>query len=553
MKPSPWERDEKEVARAAAEKKRRIEAMLRRMRERASTKIDSINGSPSDQKPTPALALPPNDCDFGTLNIRPNEDFCRFVQLFDEVASSNEPLHLALLWPHTPPRAILPWIIREVARGKQPGPMRTLFVNIGRPAMQMLSGLAAGTAQLHARGLIRANVDDSTNSNRPITPDAHFYLFLGDRTNSIDSVPIVSIVPHAIAIDDGIYWRDFDEKTLKGFKRHFSTERLRAIQKHLDILTSAERGPGFAFLLPAYFDPTARRRAVARIPGSIDLIVIDMTLQTVAGRDASALLCDILSDLEQSSARIATRVLVITDCPLRFSFLRRSARRRRDSGVLGNKLESHRLLWRTRGRGFQPIPTLTAPAVPIVETVASEESIIAGRLWLCARELDESNPLASVLRDAAATLKGIALTASSAPAILAPYQDVHDVYHRMKRERHSFDPHYNKALALLAEGAGGPLKEKIANALATGLDLANAMLSDTPLLRYLKRLLDTGASNEDILVVLRHPEDAQQTGERLLDYLTEPGRFVGAVPSVRPPTPYRYEGSLETQRPTIVV
>jgi len=42
------------------------------------------------------------------------------------------------------------------------------------------------------------------------------------------------------------------------------------------------------------------------------------------------------------------------------------------------------------------------------------------------------------------------------------------------------------------------------------------------------------------LVVLRHPEDAQQTNDQLLDFLTAPGSFVGGVPELRVTTPYHY-------------
>ena len=59
-----------------------------------------------------------------------------------------------------------------------------------------------------------------------------------------------------------------------------------------------------------------------------------------------------------------------------------------------------------------------------------------------------------MLKQGAIALKGMALTASGADAILAPYTDVHDVYHRVKRERHSFEPHYNKAMARRCRWAG---------------------------------------------------------------------------------------------------
>ena len=148
-------------------------------------------------------------------------------------------------------------------------------------------------------------------------------------------------------------------------------------------------------------------------------------------------------------------MLVVTDCPVRYSFLRSSARRRRNCGQLGNKIESHQLIWATRGRGFENAQALQPASPPIVETIASQECIIASRLWAHARELEEDSALGDVLRQGATALKGMALTAAGADALLAPYGDVHDVYHRSKRERHSFEPHYNKALALIAEGRAG--------------------------------------------------------------------------------------------------
>jgi hypothetical protein len=83
------------------------------------------------------------------------------------------------------------------------------------------------------------------------------------------------------------------------------------------------------------------------------------------------------------------------------------------------------------------------------------------RVWRHAHDLDASNPLESILIDAAAALKGMALTASSADTLLAPYSDTHDAYHRIKRERHSFEPHYNKALGLIAEGRAGHLRDAV--------------------------------------------------------------------------------------------
>src|ERR1700730_13541812 len=72
-------------------------------------------------------------------------------------------------------------------------------------------------------------------------------------------------------------------------------------------------------------------------------------------------------------------------------------------------------------------------------------------------------------------------------------------------------------------------------------------------MRYLKRVLSNAAADEDILVVLRHPEDGQQTSDLLLDFLTAPGGFPGRIPNLRITTPSRYAAELETKRPTTVV
>jgi hypothetical protein len=83
--------------------------------------------------------------------------------------------------------------------------------------LQAVSGIEAGTARLRARGLYRTGVERPGSSIGKIGPDAHFYMFLGDtRESSISTVPLVSIVPHAIALSDGVYWRDFDEKPSRG-------------------------------------------------------------------------------------------------------------------------------------------------------------------------------------------------------------------------------------------------------------------------------------------------------------------------------------------------
>jgi hypothetical protein len=177
------------------------------------------------------------------LNQKPNDDLIETTALFDSVVSSNRPLHAALIWPHIPPRAILPWMVREISRGRSGRPIRTLFLNMGRSSLQAMSGVEARTAQLRMRGVYRSGLN-GISSGGEIGPDAHFLMFLGDTGDTgIQSVPLISIVPHAVALNDGIYWRDFDEKTLKGFKRYFSLQRLNSIRKYLDVLTSGSRSP----------------------------------------------------------------------------------------------------------------------------------------------------------------------------------------------------------------------------------------------------------------------------------------------------------------------
>jgi hypothetical protein len=516
--------------------------------------------------PLPTLPSPPpnaevskaierantSDADFSVLNQQPNADLVQFVQLFDSIIASNHGLHSVLIWPHIPPRAILPWMVREVTRGRRNPPLRTLFLNMSRPALQAMSGIEAKTARLRALGVYRSDLDGHRAGN--IDPDAHFYMFLGNtRESGIQTVPLISIIAHAVALNDGTYWRDFDEKTLKGFKRYFPQNRLQSIRKYLDVLTSATSSPAFAFLLPSHFEASARKDALRRLPGTLDLVVIDLGTAAVGGRNASTLLCEILAELEQQLRPIPKKVLILTDCPLRFSFIRPSLKNRRDPGELSNKADPHRLVWASRGRGFDPIAPLEKCAVPSVETIGSQECVIATRLWEDARRLDDDNPLARVLGEGAAALKTMALTASGADAMLKPYGDTHDVYHRIKRERHSFEPHYANAMALIGEGRSGAWRDKIEADLGEALSLARGLRAETPLMRYLKRMLTIASADEDILVVLRHAEDAQQTGDLLLDFLTAPGSFSGRIPNVRVTTPSRYTAEVETKRPTTVV
>jgi hypothetical protein len=543
------------IAEASASKKERTRQLLVRMKERrAAVEVSESSMAPNGTGPAvlPETAVEP-DRDFGVIPHAPNRDLVQFVDLIDRVRAGERKLHAALFWPHIPPRGILPWMLREISRGRESPPLRTLFVNMGRPALRAAAGLEARTERLRARGLVRGGVKaDQVPSF--IGPDAHFYMFLGDTAYSgIAAVPLVSIVPHSVALNDGTFWRDFDEKTLKGFKRLYPPTRLNSIRKHLDILSSAERSPSFAFLLPSHFPESDRRDALRRVPGTVDLAIVDMTTHAVRGRDASALIRDLVAELEQCLQSPPARVLVLTDCPLRFSFIRGSLRSRREHGSLGTKLESHHLVWQTRGYGFDVLQERSAASRPLVETIASRECIVASRLWERARKLDETNPLAAAMTQGAIALKAMGLTAAGADAILAPYTDVHDAYHRIKRERHSFEPHYNKAMALLGEGHAGPWREMIEADLTEGLSLAGALRVETPLMRYLQRVLRELDPHHDVLVVLRHPEDAQQGNDRLLDFLTTPGSFLGGVPELRVATPNHYAAEVERRQPSVVI
>jgi hypothetical protein len=557
VKDRPWETARQTPSEAAAERAERTRQLVSRMRERAASasdfpKSDDVS-APGTQEPEATHDTTDTDC--SVFLQEPNRDLRSLIELFDKVRTSGCCIHLALAWPHIPPRAILPWMLREVSRGRNNPPLRTLFVNMGRPALRTLAGIEAKTARLAARGIYRSGVNDSAKGPLIATPaigaDVHFYTFLGQ--SMVQTVPLVSIVPHNIAMNDGVFWRDFDEKTLKGFKRYFDANRLRAIRKHLDLLTSGGRGPSFAFLMPSHFGASARREAIARLPGGIDFVVVDMSTHAVRGRDASALLRDILGELEAGLTTGAQHVLITTDCPLRHSFLRRTAQRRQQAGRLGTRVEVHRFPWSSRDKGWESIPVLSDRAPPIVTTIASQESVLATRLWRHAQELDQAGSLSAILLDGAVALKGMAMTACGADALLAPYIDTHDAYHRIKRERHSFAPHYNKALAEIAVGQAGHLRDILEKDLDESLAAADALRTETPLMRYVRRELVDAPTSSDILLVLRHPEDAQQAYNYFLDYLTEPGRFIAGVPNFRVTTPNRYYGEIATRAPSCVI
>jgi hypothetical protein len=54
------------------------------------------------------------DRDFEVLTSNPARNLIDFADLFDRVIASDDKIHAALFWPHIPPRATLPWMLREV-------------------------------------------------------------------------------------------------------------------------------------------------------------------------------------------------------------------------------------------------------------------------------------------------------------------------------------------------------------------------------------------------------------------------------------------------------
>lgn len=544
--------DTQKFADAAAAKSARAQQLIAKLQEQQ--KAAYASQAPREEGASASLeGNGMQDSDYGILNKTPNEDLLRFCRLFDVVDASAQTVHAALLWPHIPPRSILPWMLREVGRGRSARPLRSLFVNMSRSALQAMAGVEASTARLKARGVYRSERDNDLTSTGEIGVDAHFFMFLGGTQESPPFIPLISIIPHSVAMDDGTYWRDFDEKTLKGMKRHFSLQRLKAIRKYLDVLTSKDKGPAFAFLMPSHFEATSRKAALERLTSPIDVVVIDLGIQALGGRNVSELVSELLTELEQHLVAAPKRVLIVADCPLRFGYALRAMKNRKDAGPLGARANIHRLVWASRDRGFQALAPLAASAPPKIETVASEESVVATRLWTNAQKLEDGNPLKAILQSGAAALKGMALTAAGADAMLKPYSDTHDFYHRMKQKRHSFAPHYWEAMALVGEGRGGAWRDKIEADLAQALSLASALHTETPVMRYLKRCLSSASSDEDILIVLRHPEDAQQTTDALLEFLTAPGNFAGSIPNLRVTTPGRYASELEAKLPTSVI
>src|SRR4051812_37415641 len=133
------------LAEAAASKRERTKLLVDRLRNRATTEMAGEPAPAPAQQPleTHSSGSVLNDRDFTVATVEPNEDLTRFVDLLDDVASSDQRLHAALLWPHIPPRAILPWMLREVSRGRVEQPVRTLLLNMGRPALQTVADIGA--------------------------------------------------------------------------------------------------------------------------------------------------------------------------------------------------------------------------------------------------------------------------------------------------------------------------------------------------------------------------------------------------------------------------
>jgi hypothetical protein len=394
VKRSPWEKKQPNHAEIAAANAERTRSLLSRLKKEAeTTPVHEPEQRVPEPAPTP-VTIADDDLDYSVLAQEPNAELKLLVELFDNVVRNECPLHLSVAWPHIPPRMILPWMLREVCRGRVRRASRTLFVNMGRPALRALSGVAARTSRLQARGVFRSGIEGrGYGASHPIGPDAHFLMFLGDTRNaSVTTVPLISIVPHAVALNDDTFWRDFDEKTLKGFKRYFDLSRLQSIRTHLDVLSSARRSPGFAFLMPSHFDQAARRKALKCLPGNIDLVLVDMTTHAVRGRDASELLRDLLHELELQRNLTPRRTLIVTDCPVRYSFLRSAAQNRRNAGPIGTRVQVHRLTWSSRRKGWEaPAPIQPAPT-PQVVTIASQECVVATRLWRHSQELEPANP-----------------------------------------------------------------------------------------------------------------------------------------------------------------
>jgi hypothetical protein len=138
------------LAEAAASKRERTKQLVDRLRSRAAagTTEKSAPGQAEQSVEPPTRVSAVKDRDLTVATVEPNEDLTHFVDLLDEVVSSDQRVHAALLWPHIPPRAILPWMLREVSRGRVEQPVRTLLLNMGRPALQAVADIGARTEKL---------------------------------------------------------------------------------------------------------------------------------------------------------------------------------------------------------------------------------------------------------------------------------------------------------------------------------------------------------------------------------------------------------------------
>ena len=390
MDRKPWIANAKSVAENKAAQAARVRALVAA---RGRARPEAIVAVAADSLPSVGVAataanqaVDPEGIDFSVATRTANSDLRQFIRLYDLVTGHETPIHLALMWPHCPTPSLLPWALRELGRERGRAALRTLFINAGRPALTVLANLDAKAEPLRRLGLNRSGLT-TENSPGAISPDAHFYMFLGDPMSDLKAIPVSSILPHTVAMDDGTYWRDFDEKALKGFKRHFPRNRLDANRGHLTTITSHAGASAFAFLLPAHFERKSRREALARLR-RIDLVVVEMTARS-GNSDVTGFIQQLLDDLEECRGLSRARIMIVCDCPLRWSYLRRGIATRRDAGRLGTRMVRHKLLWRSREIGFATISELRGHPTPRVELLASEECMIAGQLWNHAQKAED--------------------------------------------------------------------------------------------------------------------------------------------------------------------
>src|SRR5262249_25948931 len=133
--------------------------------------------------------------------------------------------------------------------------------------------------------------------------------------------------------------------------------------------------------------------ALRKLPTRIDQVIVDLSTQALGGRNVRELVNELMTELESNLKSLPRRVLIVSDCPLRFNYACRALKNRAEPGALGNRAHVHRLVWSARDRGFGALPTLQMASRPVIETIASEESVTATRLWADAHKLEEGNPL----------------------------------------------------------------------------------------------------------------------------------------------------------------